>query len=481
MKRFILLFGMILLSACVTTQPTDRSGLTAEPQAKIVFQSETPRPEWTIGGGTDQVPGKVSFLGSAQNKPDERSARGEAEQDALAAFARYCGVDAKFVQEALTVQQTGEHGIIESTRTAADVSKVESEVSVSGAFIDKTYLEKYATKGTKTEPARSYCNYWVLLAVPQREYQKILQKKDDAEKEREVRNVTEFVPVEGEQWFNDMGTLEDEQYIYRWEHMTFEEGQHMKAAAMIEKNLREQFCKLVGVGANDPGGFYPNPGVEVDRGFSKVVNRVAGYKAPQKTFLEGEYYLRAKIAKTRVAEVRTVLDKLRQEAVPVSAEIGFYVEAYVKGQPEKVFKDNGDVVRTGEQFKVSVKPNQDVHVYIINKDASGNLNVLFPSPRVISVQNPVRGGFRTDIPRDELFQFDDVAGDEEFSVYLTRNESAELQELCRKSQAGALTTADMALVDVKYATAGTATPTDAPDILSGSDYVMRKWRFRHVQ
>ena len=417
------------LAGCETTQ----HAVTYEPQAELVYPSEKPRPQWSMQIGVEDVPGKLAFVGSAQKSSDEQAARREAEEDALKAFARYCGVDARFEEQMVTAQQTNDRGIIVSVRSGTDVSKLESEISTRGASIEKRYFEKYATKGARREPSTSYFNMWILLTVPQSEYRRIVQKKEEAEKEKEFRTVTEYEPLEGEEWFKQMGTLEDETYNYFWDKGSFAEGKQADARTVVENALKKQVRDFVGVSASAPGDFYANPGSEPDRAFTRIAYRVAGYKAPQKSFVEGELYLRARIEKTRVAFVRQELDKLRKVETAIDADIEVDREKVDRGNTALLRLDNGDEVRSGDYFKVVVKTNQSLFLYVINKDAKGGVNVLFPSPK-ISLTNPVPGNYQLKIPENVAYQFDANAGDEYFYVFLTKNQPARIEDITDYAQ-----------------------------------------------
>jgi hypothetical protein len=50
---------------------------------------------------------------------------------------------------------------------------------------------------------------------------------------------------------------------------------------------------------------------------------------------------------------------------------------------------NGTTVHSGDRFRIMVHPRQESYIYIINRDASGQVFTLFPNAAISSVENPL--------------------------------------------------------------------------------------------
>ena len=73
----------------------------------------------------------------------------------------------------------------------------------------------------------------------------------------------------------------------------------------------------------------------------------------------------------------------------------------------------GSVVRAGEAFQIWFKPDRDCYAYVINRDASGAMYVLFPHEQAIS--NQLEAGRAYILPnREQAYQFDNISGTETF-------------------------------------------------------------------
>jgi hypothetical protein len=77
----------------------------------------------------------------------------------------------------------------------------------------------------------------------------------------------------------------------------------------------------------------------------------------------------------------------------------------------------GATLRSGDQFKINFKTDNDGYVYIINFDSSGNSNIIFPHPEAGS-DNNVKGQEKYEIPvsSGSWYYLDDVKGKETLYV-----------------------------------------------------------------
>ena len=77
---------------------------------------------------------------------------------------------------------------------------------------------------------------------------------------------------------------------------------------------------------------------------------------------------------------------------------------------------DGSVLRSGDQFQITLRAERDCHAYVINQDASGAAYVLFPHEEAVS--NTLKGKREYALPdRDKFYELDEVVGLETF--YLT--------------------------------------------------------------
>jgi Domain of unknown function (DUF4384) len=75
---------------------------------------------------------------------------------------------------------------------------------------------------------------------------------------------------------------------------------------------------------------------------------------------------------------------------------------------------DGDIVRSGQRFKIRVRSNSDCYLYVLLYDSRGAASVLFPHTD-IALSNAVRGEATIEIPEaGKWYWFDDNPGTETF-------------------------------------------------------------------
>ncbi|MBI3680350.1 MAG: DUF4384 domain-containing protein [Acidobacteria bacterium] len=88
------------------------------------------------------------------------------------------------------------------------------------------------------------------------------------------------------------------------------------------------------------------------------------------------------------------------------------------------------IFRSGDKIRLRVESNEDGHLYIVMRGASGNWRVLFPSPEIKSGDNHVEAGQPQMIPSGNgVFSFDEKKGEEKLFLVLARNEVPDLEKL----------------------------------------------------
>lgn len=86
---------------------------------------------------------------------------------------------------------------------------------------------------------------------------------------------------------------------------------------------------------------------------------------------------------------------------------------------ERPIKD-GDVIRSGEGFRVEVETDQDAHVYVVLHHTNGRVRLLFPAPGA-SASGALEGGKRHTLPStNQWFPLDEETGMETVFVLASR-------------------------------------------------------------
>ncbi|MBI5179011.1 MAG: DUF4384 domain-containing protein [Nitrospinae bacterium] len=113
---------------------------------------------------------------------------------------------------------------------------------------------------------------------------------------------------------------------------------------------------------------------------------------------------------------------------------------------DKVIKEGGKVA-SGTQYQLMVQPFQKCHLYVINRDSSGAVYMIFPNPDV-PFANPIEAGHEYYIPgADKMLEFDNVTGLETFYIIASLTPLKEMDVLFTQIKAlGG--DADKALADV---------------------------------
>ena len=97
---------------------------------------------------------------------------------------------------------------------------------------------------------------------------------------------------------------------------------------------------------------------------------------------------------------------------------------------------SGSVVKAGDAFQIWFKPDRDCYAYVINRDASGAIYVLFPHQQAIS--NRLEAGRSYTLPgHDQAYQFDDISGVETFYLAVSPVKMADLEWMITRIQQGA--------------------------------------------
>lgn len=81
----------------------------------------------------------------------------------------------------------------------------------------------------------------------------------------------------------------------------------------------------------------------------------------------------------------------------------------------------------GDRFGIAFATNEQAYVYIVNIDATGWAQTLFPYPDVPGYANPVAPGNEIILPSEELYGLDDARGVETVFVLVSRTPNYDLE------------------------------------------------------
>lgn len=122
----------------------------------------------------------------------------------------------------------------------------------------------------------------------------------------------------------------------------------------------------------------------------------------------------------------------RANAAPAALAIDF---AMLKAIPGGVAPmRNGEHLRDGvgraepgDRFGIAFATNEQAYVYIVNVDATGWAQTLFPYPDIPGYGNPVVAGREIVLPNKQLYGLDDARGVETIFVLVARTPNRELE------------------------------------------------------
>ena len=81
----------------------------------------------------------------------------------------------------------------------------------------------------------------------------------------------------------------------------------------------------------------------------------------------------------------------------------------------------------GDRFGIAFATNEPAYVYIVNIDATGWGQTLFPYPDVPGFDNPVAAGAQVILPNEQMYGLDDTRGVETVFVMVSRTPNLELE------------------------------------------------------
>lgn len=106
-----------------------------------------------------------------------------------------------------------------------------------------------------------------------------------------------------------------------------------------------------------------------------------------------------------------------------------------EAQHWRVVRDD-DTVYSGESYRIYLRPNSDLYVYVYQEDSTGKGYWLFPNAD-IALNNPLKGGVDYWIPRrDRTFRLDDTSGTERIYIVAATDRATDLEQLIDNPSSG---------------------------------------------
>jgi len=219
-------------------------------------------------------------------------------------------------------------------------------------------------------------------------------------------------------------------------------GGHQTTIAQVEKQARADAMRK----ALEQAGVYLTSVTEIDlaeitrdevAAWTRGLVRVLEVLTSETTFDAEMKAFRCQVklkVEVRVRDMDTLMTHVKQARVAETVqapELAFEYrfmgsQSGLRGVSVPRHFAVGDVVQGGDAFQIWFRPDRDCYAYVINRDASGAVYVLFPHAQAIS--NRLVGGRGYTLPGDDqAYRFDDVTGTETFYLVVSPVEMADLE------------------------------------------------------
>ena len=136
--------------------------------------------------------------------------------------------------------------------------------------------------------------------------------------------------------------------------------------------------------------------------------------------------------------------------------------------------EEGGVLTADDRYGIFFEPEADAWVYILQRDSTAKIDVLFPNPKFSDQTNPVSGGTPVWIPKDvnTWFKLDENVGAESFFVVAAREQDKGLEAIIARPDRVAVLGGLESLLRVKErGVGGSETLDKEPRILSDGSTV----------
>lgn len=493
----IFLFALIIFISCAGKQPT--VPITTESQvspvrteAVLISAIPDPRPRWTYSEPVEEGD-YLFFIGISENHSLERDARNSARRDAVLTFAGYCGVEVSDLHQAVSTSFGLSSGISDPTVAAKQHQNQIIDAYVSRVQAREWYIEEWVLQSGSSIIERYYRVY-VKSAVPKDEYYKVIQYKQEKEKQLESTTVNyeyRYDPVQSQNWEKELQVSSDANYYYFYDYVNTDVSPTENHFNELQSRLLNSLKSKIGIKVQDETEMQLLRGYTFDRRFVRTKYEIRGHRFREEQPIEYKSSLRLKISKTdynnivsAIAQHRRLGDLARQ---PIELQFALISTNHHNRQKKL---SNNDVVYSGDQFRIYVESNMDCYLYIFNVDSSEKINPIFPYPRLINIHNPIRARTSYYIPPDLVYAFDDVRGKEIFYVFAFKEEVEDFNAIKEKIKDAQSRDNFLTEIHKRYNTRGVAVQQSnqsimshnrimMPDSLHGQDYIMHVIELKH--
>lgn len=151
------------------------------------------------------------------------------------------------------------------------------------------------------------------------------------------------------------------------------------------------------------------------------------------------------------------------------------------GGVEKLLVGEGSKLRSGEQYRVRFRPEEDCFLYLFTYDAAGSVYALFPHPQVRR-GNRVRAGAAAVIPGqdDPWFTLDDKVGSETLILLASREPLADPRGIAERMERAARGDAERGTVLARRRREDGRSLQAVLRVAKGNSRAVKHVSFRHV-
>jgi len=211
--------------------------------------------------------------------------------------------------------------------------------------------------------------------------------------------------------------------------------QQARADAM-RKALEQAGIQLASVTQVDLGEMTQDEVTAWSRGLVRVIEVLSSKTIFDEKMKAFRCDVRIKVA-VDIADMASLMSQVKPIPVDPAAQpltfeyrfLGF--SPGLRGGRASQGLSSGDPVREGQEFQIWFKPDRECYAYVINRDASGAVYVLFPHDQAIA--NRLVGGQAYTLPEaSQAYRFDQITGVETFYLVVSPVEMTDLEWMIRR-------------------------------------------------
>jgi uncharacterized coiled-coil protein SlyX len=172
---------------------------------------------------------------------------------------------------------------------------------------------------------------------------------------------------------------------------------------------------------------------EKQAGFQQLINTLNQmYQEMDQTFTQRQQQMEDHLASIREVQQQLETTTSSEKSVQFPISYQFRPAKDKTGQFQTV--SNGSILQSGDTYKVIFTPNETLYVYIFQKDASNQIQRIFPMTEFKGVQvnnhNPVAANKQYILPaKTKSFRLDNTTGTEKIYFIASRYQDAVLENL----------------------------------------------------